>query len=132
MAASGARASWAASCPAKGRQASAPTATPKVVTWSADACRSAGFWLTTATAYDTAASRHSSTPPTGACPPPETDRPTRITPANDTATPASSVRGRASLSSQPLSSAMITGPTLTTMAAVPASTFCSPQFSATM
>jgi hypothetical protein len=36
------------------------------------------------------------------------------------------------LSSQPASSAISSGATFTTSAAVPASTFCSPQLSATM
>ena len=47
---SGAAAACATSRPASGSVATVPTTQPNVVTCSADACRSAGFWLTTAVA----------------------------------------------------------------------------------
>ena len=54
------------------------------------------------------------------------------TPANATAMPRSSVRGKPSLSSHPASSAIRIGPTFTSIAAVPASTRRSASFSATL
>src|ERR1044072_6773301 len=54
-----------------------PTRQPNVVTWTADACRSAGFWLVTPTAYVAAASTHRTTPRTDADPPPAGAEPTR-------------------------------------------------------
>ncbi len=80
----------------------------------------------------TAASAHSSTPSTDAWPSPDIEKPTTTAPVNETAIPASTRRGKPSFSSQPASSAISTGPTLTIIAAVPASTSCSPQLSATM
>jgi hypothetical protein len=47
---SGAAAACEISWPANGSVASVPTKQPNVVTCRADACRSAGFWLTTAMA----------------------------------------------------------------------------------
>src|SRR5919197_6207888 len=116
--------------PENGREATVPATQPKVVTCNADACRSAGFWPTTPAAYATAASRQSSTPTTDEPSPSDIESPTTAAPANDTATPANRRGGNPSLSSQPPSSAMRIGPTFTTRAAVPASTFCSPQLSA--
>lgn len=58
--------------------------------------------------------------------------PTTTAPAKETAIPATSRAGKPSLSSQPLSSAIRTGPVLVIIDAVPASTRRSPQFSATM
>lgn len=132
VAVSGALAVCVTSWPLNGRHAAMPTAAPNVVSCRADACRSAGFWQTTAIEYDSAASRHSRIPVVEAPPPPDVAIPTTTTPANDTAMPSSSDRGKPSFSSRPLSRAITTGPMLTTIAAVPASTFCSPQFSATM
>jgi hypothetical protein len=105
---------------------------PNVVTCTAEACRSAGFWQTTPNAYATAAARHSSTPRSEDRLPPVVEIPITTAPAKDTATPASSGRGKPSRSSQPPSSAIRIGPMLTTIAAVPASTCRSPQFSTTM
>jgi len=45
----GAPAVWFTSWPANGRQATVPTRQLNVVTWSAEACRSAGFCSTIAT-----------------------------------------------------------------------------------
>ncbi len=128
----GASAASCTSCPVNGRQSTAPTRQPNVVTWSALACPSAGFCATTPPAYATAASRHSTTPKSEEPPPPDIDRPTVTAPANDTAIPASSRGGSASPSRRAPSSAMRIGPTFTTSAAVPASTCCSPQFRTTM
>jgi hypothetical protein len=64
--------------------------------------------------------------------PPVVETPITTAPANDTATPAISRRGKPSLSSQPPSSAIRIGPMLTSIEAVPASTCRSPQFSTTM
>src|SRR5215469_1937830 len=72
------------------------------------------------------------TPSSEAPPPPDSDTATTAAPANDTASPASRRRGKPSRSSHPPSTAMTTGPTLMIIAAVPASTCRSPQFSATM
>src|SRR5262245_25677747 len=72
------------------------------------------------------------TPSNEAPPPPDSDSATTAAPANATASPASSRRGKPSRSSHPPSTAMTTGPTLMIIAAVPASTCRSPQFSATM
>src|SRR5215472_13401890 len=72
------------------------------------------------------------TPSSDALPPPDSESPTITAPANDTASPASRRRGKPSCSSQPPSNAITTGPMLTTIAAVPASTWRSPQLSATM
>src|SRR5215831_10327598 len=72
------------------------------------------------------------TPSSDALPPPDSESPTTTAPANDTASPASRRRGKPSRSSQPPSTAMTTGPMLTTIAAVPASTCRSPQLSVTM
>src|SRR5215831_4233080 len=72
------------------------------------------------------------TPSNDALPPPDSESPTTTAPANDTASPASRRRGKPSRSSQPPSTAMTTGPMLTTIAAVPASTCRSPQLSVTM
>ena len=58
--------------------------------------------------------------------------PTTIAPASDTAIPAPSRRGNPSRNSQPPSSAIRIGPTVTTIAAVPASTSRSPQLSVIM
>ena len=65
-------------------------------------------------------------------PPPDSEMPTTIAPASDTAIPAPSRRGNPSCSSQPPSSAIRIGPMVTTMAAVPASTSRSPQLSVIM
>jgi hypothetical protein len=54
------------------------------------------------------------------------------TPEAATAMPISSGSGKPSLSRTPANSAMRIGPTVTTSAAVPASTCCSPAFSATL
>src|SRR5215471_4141005 len=72
------------------------------------------------------------TPSSDALPPPDSESPTITAPANETASPASRRRGKPSCSSQPPSNAITTGPMLTTIAAVPASTWRSPQLSATM
>jgi hypothetical protein len=132
VAESGASAASRTSCPANGRHSTAPTRQPKVVTWRALAEPSAGFCATTPPAYATAASTHSTTPSTEAPPSPDIDRPTATAPANDTAMPASRRGGIASPSRRAPSRAIRMGPMLTTSAAVPASTCCSPQFRATM
>ena len=88
--------------------------------------------MTTPIAYATAATRHNSTPTTEAPPLVEVDSPTIAAPANDTAIPASSGRGSPSPRIRLLSTAIRIGPMLTSRAAVPASTFRSPAFSATM
>src|SRR5262252_10098855 len=62
----------------------------------------------------------------------DSDSATTAAPANDTASPATRRRGKPSRSSHPPSTAMTTGPMLMIIAAVPASTCRSPQFSATM
>ena len=53
-------------------------------------------------------------------------------PANATALPITSERGKPSWSRNPASSARISGPMLTSIAAVPASTRCSAAFNATL
>jgi len=50
VALTGALAAWPTSWAANGSVATVPTKQPNVVTCSADACRSAGFWPTTAKA----------------------------------------------------------------------------------
>jgi hypothetical protein len=50
VARTGAAAVCAANWPANGSVATVPTRQPNVVTCNADACRSAGFWPTTAVA----------------------------------------------------------------------------------
>ena len=55
-----------------------------------------------------------------------------MAPASETAIPAPSRRGKPSRSSQPPSRAIRTGPIVTTIAAVPASTSRSPQLSVIM
>jgi len=99
---------------------------------SADARRSVDFWMTALAAYDTAASAHSMIPDTAARPAEDAEIPTTTAPPKETAIPASKPDEKPSPSSQPLSSAISTGPVLVIIAAVPASTFCSPQLSATM
>src|SRR5690606_41638363 len=116
VAPAGACAACETSWPENGRQASAPIAQANVVNCSDEACRSAGFWLTTPAAYATAANRHSRTPRTEDVPSPDIDSPTTAAPVNDTAMPASSRGGSPSLRSQPPKSAMRIGPMLTTRA----------------
>lgn len=132
VAVTGASEASATSCPANGRHITAPTRQPNVVTCKALARPSAGFCATTPPAYATAASRHSTTPSSEEPPPPDIDSPTVTAPANDTAIPASSRGGSRSPRNRAPSRAMSSGPMFTTRAAVPASTSCSPQFSATM
>src|ERR1700722_4130302 len=127
----GALPTWEMSWPANGRQAIAPTRQANVVTCNAEACRSAGFCATTPHAYATAAARHSRTPRTDAAPLPDMDTPTTAAPANEQISPASTRGGSRPFRSHPPSSAIRIGPTFTSIDAVPASTFCSPQFSVT-
>jgi hypothetical protein len=53
-------------------------------------------------------------------------------PAKAIAQPASSARGKPSRRTSPASTAMMIGPVLTSIAAVPASTSCSAVFSSTL
>src|SRR3954447_17705723 len=75
---------------------------------------------------------HRAAPQPAATPRSEVAAPITIAPANATAHPARSVRGKPSRSMSPASSAMNTGPTLTSIAAVPASTRCSAAMSITL
>ncbi len=75
MAESGASAAWLTSCPANGRQVTAPMRQPKVVTWSAEACFSAGFCTIVAIAQVTAATTQSATPRIEAPPPSDIGEP---------------------------------------------------------
>ena len=122
----------ATSCPANGRQASAPMVHAIAVTCSAGSRRNAGFWAITPTAQAIAASRHNSTPVPSEPVAPVVATPISTAPLNATPAPISSQRGKPSSSSAPASSAIRTGPTLTSIAAVPASTRCSAAFSATL
>ena len=91
------------------------------MTISGELCSSSGFWATTPPAQVAAASTHSAAPQLGARSPSAVASPMTTAPAKATAQPTSSVRGKPSLSTTPASSAMKTGPTLTSIAAVPAS-----------
>lgn len=94
--------------------------------------RGPAFWLTTPSAYTTAASRHSATPSTDELPCPDIARPTTTAPENEMPIPSSRRRGSPSPSMRAPIRAIRIGPMFTSIAAVPASTSCSPQLSATM
>jgi hypothetical protein len=93
---------------------------------------SAGFCTTTAAAYATAAMRQRPAPqlaPTPCC---DVDTPMIAVPADATAHPARNRLGKPSRSIRPASNAISIGPTLTSIAAVPASTRLSASLSATL
>lgn len=118
--------------PGPGDGDTVPMTEPKVTTCNAGALASAGFCAMVDAAQTMAASRHSATPSTAAPPPLELDSPTTMVPANETTSPTISRAGNPSRRTDPPSTAISTGPMPTTIAAVPASTFRSPQFKATM
>ena len=96
---------------------------------------SVGFWASAPMAYSTAAARHSSTPVVLAVSTADSSRvlsEMSATPDAATAMPISRGLGKPSLSRRPANSAMRMGPTVTTRAAVPASTCCSPALRATL
>ena len=93
--------------------------------------RSTTFCATTPPAYAIAAARQSTTPVVVA-ERLELASAITTTPANATAQPVKSARGKPSRSTNPATTAMRTGPTFTSIAAVPASTRRSPEFSATL
>src|SRR2546422_4002919 len=106
---------------AYGRQTSAPIVQHTHVTCSAGSRPSTGFWATTPAAYPNAATRHSRTPDNGAAPD-VVARPITTTPANATVPPMSSARESGSRRNTTARATRKIGPTLTSIAAVPAST----------
>src|SRR2546422_2850987 len=106
---------------AYGRQTSAPIVQHTHVTCSAGSRPSTGFWATTPAAYPNAATRHSRTPDNGAVPD-VVARPITTTPANATVPPMTSARESGSRRNTTARATRKIGPTLTSIAAVPAST----------
>jgi hypothetical protein len=128
----GARETSCASWGAQPRHATVATPQATKFTDTAGDDRSAGFWITIASAYANAARMHSAAAQVADSPWRETPAAISPTPISETTHPPSTARERPSRSRTPARIASISGAVLTSSAEVPASIVRSAAFSATL